>query len=247
MKHYLKKLAAQLPKRWQQELKRYYFRHQIRGGRFHTTEAEYNRLADFIALGDWVLDVGANIGHYTMRFSELVGKSGRVFAFEPIPETFELLAANVAYLQERNVTLLNVAASDSVCVLGMKIPQFESGLENYYMAQLSTDAVDLEVLCLAIDLLGLPKRISFAKIDAEGHELSVLKGMTELLRRDHPTLVIEDNSREVITFLSGFGYQTEKLKGSSNRIFTSVNRSRTSSELIDYTVNTAAGQFDFHR
>jgi FkbM family methyltransferase len=220
LKHRLKKIAARLPARWQQELKRWYFRREIRSGLFHTTEAEYGHLADFISLGDWVLDVGANVGHYTMRLSELVGKSGRVFAFEPVPETFELLAANMAFLQERNVTLLNVAVSDSVRVLGMKIPRFDSGLTNYYMAQLSTGGAELEVLCVAIDLLAIPKPISFAKIDAEGHELSVLKGMVGLLRRDHPVLVVEDNSRDVSTFLRNFGYQSKKLKGSSNRIFT---------------------------
>src|SRR5688572_25618258 len=127
MKLFLKRIAARLPDRWQQELKRRYFRSEIRRGRFRTNEREYGLLSALVSPEDWVLDVGANIGHYTVRFSELVGKLGRVISFEPVPETFELLAANIALITP-NVTLINAAASDSTRVIGMEIPRFDSGL-----------------------------------------------------------------------------------------------------------------------
>jgi ubiquinone/menaquinone biosynthesis C-methylase UbiE len=93
MKRRLKKLAARLPLRWQQELKRRYFANQIRKHSFRAPEPEFEMLSPMVSAGDWVLDVGANIGQYTLRLSELVGESGRVISFEPVPETFELLAA----------------------------------------------------------------------------------------------------------------------------------------------------------
>lgn len=93
----LKRLAAKLPLPIQQELKRFYFAWQIRRGRFYTDEKEFSLLNAFIAHGDWVLDIGANIGHYTRRLSDLVGPAGRVIAFEPIPQTFEVLAANAQH------------------------------------------------------------------------------------------------------------------------------------------------------
>ena len=144
MKLYLTKIPAQFPKRWQQDLKRHYFRYQIRSDRFHSTEPEYNGLSDFLSVDGWVFDVEPNIGHYIKRFSELVGKSRRVFAFDSVPETFELLAANLACLQEINVTLLNVAASDSARDLSMEIPRFESDRANYYVAQLAPGSAALE-------------------------------------------------------------------------------------------------------
>ena len=95
MKELMKSIAARLPKKLQQSMKRRYFALQIRRGLFRTEEPEFNLASEILREGDWVLDVGANIGHYTVRFSELVGDKGRVIAFEPVPDTFEILSSNV--------------------------------------------------------------------------------------------------------------------------------------------------------
>ena len=130
----LRKLASKLPLRYQQEMKRLRFARQIKKGGFLTDEPEFNMLNKWLNKGDNVLDVGANVGHYTTRFSHLVGATGRVIAFEPVPETFELLASNAARLSVRNVTLLNVAASEKSAVVGMNLPAFDTGMTNFYMA-----------------------------------------------------------------------------------------------------------------
>lgn len=222
MKQGLKKVAARLPITWQQELKRYYFSRQIQNGSFNTHEPEYQRLPSLVSQGDWVLDVGANIGHYSIRLSELVGEMGRVISFEPVPDTFQLLAANAALARHRNITLINAAASSASGTSRMDIPKFgDSGLDNYYRAHLSNGAPGsgLEVFCLPIDSLELPKSIRLVKIDAEGHELAVIQGMKELLERDHPILILEDNDSEVVDVLGEFGYLSEKVPGSCNRVF----------------------------
>src|SRR5262245_59935385 len=106
-----KRIAAQLPHGWQQALKRRHFRRQMRRNSFRTNEPEWDLSSQWLSPGDWAIDVGANIGHYTKRFSDLVGASGRVIAFEPVPATFELLSANAAQFTCANTTLLNLAAS----------------------------------------------------------------------------------------------------------------------------------------
>jgi FkbM family methyltransferase len=219
MRNYLKKIAAQFPRCWQQELKRTYFGAQITLKRFRTDEKEYAILKDFVSAGDWVIDVGANIGHYSAKLSQIVGKNGRVIAFEPVPDTFDLLATNAMRFEHRNITLLNVAASHRAGVVSVRVPKFDSGLHNYYQAHLTREDGDFEVFCITVDSLLLPHRISLAKVDAEGHELSVLIGMREVIQRDHPILIVEDNVPEVIPFLREFGYLSEKLEDSSNRIF----------------------------
>lgn len=220
MRRALKRLAARLPPRWQQELKRRYFGRQVRSRAFHAGEPEFELLPSMVSPGDWVLDIGANIGHYTIRLSELVGARGRVISFEPVPATFELLASNAALSPQCNISLLNAAASESPGTSGMEIPQSsDSGLDNFYTAHLSDAASELTVLCIAVDSLALPNHIRLVKIDAEGHELPVLRGMKELLVRDHPTLIVEDNDPEVSEYLVGFGYSSSKLPGSSNRLF----------------------------
>jgi len=219
VKSLLKRIAATLPHAWQQQLKRWYFASQLRRNRFVTNEQEFALLDRLVVDGDWVLDVGANIGHYTARLSRLVGRTGRVIAFEPVPATFELLAANIARLPNGNVTLLNAAASDATRTAGISLPKFESGLTNFYMAKLGEGAGDVTVLTLPVDALAIPARVALVKIDAEGHEMSVLRGMTALLERDHPSLIVEDNSPDIGPFLRRFGYDVERLTGSSNATY----------------------------
>lgn len=219
IKQTLKSAVSHLPAHWQSELKRIHFGREIRKGRFRTDELEYAILSEWVSPGDWVLDIGANIGHYTSRLSELVGASGRVIAFEPIPETFELLAANIAKFQLRNVTLVNMAASDGANIVQMSIPKFVTGLNNYYMAHITDDDSGLQIMTLPIDNLAIGHPVSFAKIDAEGHELQVIKGMHTLIKRDFPVLVVEDNSPMLQEYLGQLGYDSRTMNSSSNRIF----------------------------
>jgi len=216
----LKQLAARLPQQWQNELKRIHFKTQIRNGNFVTDEPEYNMLHDFINPGDWVLDIGANLGHYTKRFSELVGASGRVIAFEPVPTTFSFLSANMLLFAHPNVTLINAAASESLDIVGMSIPEFSTGLTNFYRAHL-TEATEnsLSVLTMSLDSLSIKKHISLVKIDAEGHEAFVLAGMKKLIQASHPVLIVETDSKKVIDDLTTQGYTAERIQNSPNVIF----------------------------
>lgn len=216
----LKRIAAQLPANWQNELKRIYFRNQIKRGTFLTDELEFALLPELVCSGDWVIDVGANVGHYAKRLSELVGPLGRVIAFEPVPETFALLAANLQYIQHDNVTLLNLAASEHTGIVGMKIPRFPTGLRNYYEAHLVSEFdAELQVLTLSLDSILCEKQIALVKIDAEGHEIGVLRGMKEILRRDRPVLIIETFAEEVIDLMRTLDYSHERLPRSPNIIF----------------------------
>ncbi|WP_127996425.1 FkbM family methyltransferase [Piscinibacter defluvii] len=214
-----KRTAAHLPHGWQQALKRHHFQREIRRNAFRTNEPEWERCAQWLAPGDWAIDVGANIGHYTKRFSDLVGAEGRVLAFEPVPATFELLAANAAQFAHANVTLLNMAASDETRLLGISIPDFDTGLKNYYGAALTEKASDLRVMTCPIDALGLQGRVRVIKVDAEGHDAVVLRGAQRLIAAERPTIVIESVSEEVKTMLSGLGYLSETAAGSSNVIY----------------------------
>ena len=215
----LKRLAARLPGQLHHELKRHYYAWQIRHGSFRTAEREYQLLESFVAAGAWVIDVGANVGHYTAKLSRLVGPTGRVLALEPVPKTFELLAHNVRRLPHANVTLLNVAASERPAVVGMEVPAGADGLENGYLAHISEQKTGLNILCLPVDSLALPHQVSLVKIDAEGHELAVLRGMVELLHRDRPLLIVEVSSGASAEFILSWGYTMEKLPGSPNCIF----------------------------
>jgi FkbM family methyltransferase len=215
----MKHLARHLSLRLRQELKRLRFARQLRNGTFRSDESEFERLDEWVGTGDWVLDLGANVGHYTAKLSRLVGASGRVLAFEPIRETFELLSANVARLPAQNVTLFNVAASDTTRLATMSIPHYDNQLENYYMAHLTDGIGGCSVLCLAVDTLGLAEKIKLVKMDVEGHELAALKGMEHIIARDRPTLIVEGRSEKVAAVLAGYGYEATTDERSPNSVY----------------------------
>lgn len=194
---------------------------QIRQNSFKTTEIEYSLLDKWIKPGDWVLDIGANVGHYSLKFSELVGKSGHVLLFEPVLSTVDLLASNITKAPYQNLSIFNVAVSDKTTLVGMEIPKkYPEGKDsNYYRAHISSNSNELNILSISIDSLNINHPIKLAKIDVEGHEIHVLRGMESILRRDYPILIVEGDSNEVNNYLLSLGYTSKRIQGSVNQIF----------------------------
>jgi FkbM family methyltransferase len=170
------------------------------------------RFREHIRPGDTVIDVGANIGIYTMLAAELVGPSGHVHAFEPDPQSmcYLLTTINRNGLTGR-VTLWNLAASDrsahAQLYLDLKTARTTSLRANAYAPDpqrreplgVGTAALD--------DLITQPPQ--FVKIDVEGAELAVLAGMARLLRDHHPVLLVEvlpENVPAVTSFLAPLEY-----------------------------------------
>ena len=216
-----KRIIALTPDRFQEELKRVYFRRQIRNGKFVTDELEFGEIHKFVNEGDWVIDIGANVGHYTIKLSELVGTEGRVIAFEPIPVTFAHLSENTLHSKYKNITLINAAVSEKTEMVGMSIPDFNTGLKNYYEASItsSISTNDTPVLTLSIDSLQIKHKISLIKIDAEGHEPAVFSGAMTLIERNLPVIIVETVTDQIRNNLQKLGYREEVLEGSHNTIF----------------------------
>ena len=111
-------------------------------------------------------------------FSELVGETGRVIAFEPVPVTFSLLSSNCQLFAYKNVSLINAAVSTNIDIVGMNMPNFPTGLANYSQANITPSQKGLfSVLTVSLDFLCENHPINLVKIDVEGHEKFVLAGM----------------------------------------------------------------------
>ena len=215
----LKRLASRLPFPVRQSLRAWKYRLQAAFGRFRSDEPEFQQLADWVRAGDWVLDVGANVGQYTLRLSEIVGEEGRVIAFEPIAETFEILASMARRARYRNITMFNSAVSERAGAVRFGVPVGAAGLPNYFQARVRSEG-DRIVLGCALDELPLPERIALIKIDVEEHEVSVIRGMRKLMERDHPILIIEAHEGIYREFLAAHGYRMlPRAPGSSNLVF----------------------------
>jgi len=96
----------------------------------------------------------------------------------------------------------------------------ESGLPNIYLARIVDESTGTRIFAIPVDSLSIPGNVRFCKVDVEGHELSVLKGMENLLREHAHTLVVEGNSEEVREFLRSLGYSDRRVTDSPNRVVT---------------------------
>lgn len=182
---------------------------------FASPEPEFDMLNKWVSPGDIVIDVGANVGHYSLRLASLVGPTGLVYAFEPVQRTFAFLSYNVAASGMTNLILFNAAASDEPRQIRMTVPE-TSGRANYYGATVAANGHIAHAL--VIDSLALPP-VAFAKIDVEGHEASVLQGMRALIERDRPVVLAEGRSPEVGRFFEQRGYVQKMFIDSPNAVY----------------------------
>ena len=145
-----------------------------------------------VSPGMTVVDLGANIGYYTLLASRLVGPEGHVYAFEPDREAHSYLERNVNSNQCTNVVPVNRAASNNTEAVSFVRPGPERGFVSTLQTQaISVDAVTLDAF---FGQLGWPA-VHMIKIDIEGSEQQALLGMQELVRRN-PTIqmIIELNA-----------------------------------------------------
>lgn len=164
------------------------------------------------------LDCGANIGNHTIFFS-CVAKAKKVFAFEGHPRTFSLLEKNI------DLNSLEDCVKRYNCVLGDGAGKARIQHEeptNIGGTSFSADASgDLPMVC--IDDMDWSDKVDFVKMDVEGSEEQVLRGMKNMLRRDKPVLWVEifpDKYQRVSGLLEEMGYRQEiELFGGRNYIF----------------------------
>lgn len=134
----------------------------------------------YIKPGDTVIDVGASIGVHTLLMADLAGKEGRVFAFEPTPKSFELLEKNIKINGFQNVITVRQAASDR-SGSGKLYIYPSSGANRIFEPENSRSFLEIETVRLDDVVKG---KVNFVKIDVEGAEQLVLKGMPKILSQD---------------------------------------------------------------
>ena len=137
--------------------------------------------------GDVMVDVGANIGTYTCWAARTVGASGQVHAFEPVPGTRTVLSAHVDQNALSNVTVHPVAVGDTPGELTLFTVPGISGWSATYPRDEGSVPVTMPVVTLDDQFPGKVPRL--VKIDVEGFEPQVLRGMTRLMNGDTPPII----------------------------------------------------------
>ena len=181
--------------------------------------------------GDVCLDIGAEYGLYTHTLASLVGPTGVVHSFEPLPGPARLLATTLKLAGARQVQLHTVALGSQDGAGALSVPS-RHGLPVHGRAFLTTGAtgvgpniefptarlVDVQVHTLDKVCAGKPLgRVDFIKADVEGGELAVLHGAAETIAAHHPVLLLEIEARhlakyavtpaDITTWLAEHGYR----------------------------------------
>jgi FkbM family methyltransferase len=147
---------------------------------------ETKLISNIISPGDVVLDIGANIGYYTVIFAKLVGQNGKVFAFEPEPTNFSLLQKNVSINGCSNVTVEQKAVSNRNERKKLYLNKENAGMHTIYKSQYADlDPVEIETISLDTYFNNYTGKIDFIKMDIEGSEYTALEGMKTILQRQN--------------------------------------------------------------
>ena len=174
-----------------------------------------------IKKGDTVIDIGANLGYYSILFSDWVGKGGRVYSVEPI-ELYNKVFMKKAR-RRRNITLIPYALGDEekevALVTSPQSGYLNTGLPHVYDPKRDGGMEQQEFAFRA--QMRVPSRlfadigkIDYVKCDIEGFEWFVLSDMKELIRQHRPIVQVEiwdDNLESLTAMFSSLGYTANRL------------------------------------
>ncbi|CAN1507195.1 fkbM_fam, methyltransferase, FkbM family [Caulobacteraceae bacterium] len=181
-------------------------------GIWEPVETDY--LLDHLKVGATYIDIGANIGYYSVLAGYMVGDQGRVYSFEPDIENFRLLSENIKLNGLNNVVAINAAVSDKPGIAHLARSQDNLG-DHRIWGGTNTDPV-AEIVTLDPKMFNADTMV---KIDVQGWEAKVFQGNSQVLFKAE-RIIFElsprwiqhngDNPAELVKFISSHGYKFKK-------------------------------------
>jgi FkbM family methyltransferase len=158
--------------------------------------SEANLVKSLLAPGMNVVDVGANIGYYTLMFAQVLGPAGRIIAIEPSPENLTELKLNIERNKLRSVEIVPKAVGNVRKRVGLR-----SGINSGVVRD------DTPVYSVEQDLIDniITDPIDFMKLDIEGYEGFALEGAQRILTKFRPTVFLEIHPLELKQYGCGVG------------------------------------------
>ena len=155
---------------------------------------ETSLLLALLSPGDVFIDVGANIGYFSVLAASVVGDQGAVFAFEPDPDNFQLLQANAVLNAQQNcITIVPAALSDVTGEGRLFLAADNLGDHQVYAGEEARPSIAIALLQGSEYLEARLQRLDLIKVDTQGSEFHVIAGLMPLLLRlqRKPRIIIE--------------------------------------------------------
>jgi len=197
-------------------IEKLHFYHRVFRYRFHTEKTQLKNLLNLNLKSTTTIDIGANRGIYSYWLAKSVTSNGQVIAFEPQKEMCKEIKKYCKWHKFKHVTVINQGISNVEANLSLFIEEigdgsatFEESLKNNQQNQkLKIQVVTLDTYVMLHDL----KKISFIKIDVEGHENKVIEGAQKTLMKFKPFVQVEiadthsDATHSLIKMFIELGY-----------------------------------------
>ena len=174
-------------------------------------------ITSWIKPGMVALDIGADIGYYTLLFAKIVGPKGKIYSFEPIPEAKWYLDKNIKNNNLNNVKTFSFALFDKQGNVCLEDPFIKSKI-NLSKKTLRDNDIMVEMKIFdSWRLNDITEKVDLVKIDVEGSEINTLRGMKATLQNEHPAILVEVHphqlksfgfiANDLVKFLKTFAYK----------------------------------------
>jgi FkbM family methyltransferase len=164
----------------------------ISRGKYENNETKI--FMDLIKPGMIVLDVGANIGYYSLVSAKIVGNKGKVYAFEPEPNNFNLLLKNIKVNNYENIIPVNMAASNKNGNAQLFLDKNNFGNQSLASKNVPECRGVIAIKTITLDKyfkdIIKNKNMDIIKMDAQGAEGMVLEGAKNILKKN-PIIITE--------------------------------------------------------
>ena len=163
-------------------------------------------IREHVKPGMTAIDIGANVGFFSMLFASIVGPTGRVLSFEPNTENCRLVLINAESNGFKNIKLFPLALSYERGYALLRAAIGSNGMVVPSGAEALLDPRSAVVPCDRLDNL-VRDRVDFIKIDVEGAEYLALSGAEDVLRRDRPIVTSEFSLRNAAAYIWNRGFR----------------------------------------
>ena len=182
-----------------------------------------NEVKKLVKPGMKILEVGANIGYYAVLETKLAGENGYLYAIEPSPFNFNLLKRNIGLNKIKNAEIYQKAAGAE-----KEMAKFYVANKSNLSSFIKRDDMDMyhngkiiDVEIIKLDDFLENKTVDFIRMDVEGYEKEILKGMEGTMKTQHPKHFFieihsellhkkDSSAREILDYLNKFGYEVIK-------------------------------------
>ena len=194
----------------------------------------------YVKKGDMAIDIGANIGYYTLLFAQLVGPNGKVYAYEPDPINFVILKKNIEINNYKNVVLIQKAVSNSSTMTKLYLSKDRTGNRIFDSTNDGmSDYIEIETIKLDDFFKNKNEKINFIKMDVEGTEILILQGMSDFLHKQDNLKIMTEFYPKLIKKLGAEPAEYLKLLSESGFKIYDINkniRDNPSKLIKEYTV-----------